>query len=128
MADLPTNQQGSAGGTDIVSTLQGIIRQLTALYTNGLTLIATISAIFPRTFGTITLAAANQTVVAQPAVKANSQIMLIPTNTAAGTLMGSSKSLYIKAISAGVSFTVGTADGTNAAGTETFSYNLVSPA
>ena len=90
-------------------------------------LIQVLSNIFPRTFGTFTLAAAATTVVPQPAVKANSLIVLTAANASAGTLQGSAKHLYISAISPGVSFTVATAAGTNAAGTEIFSYAIQSP-
>ena len=110
--------QGSAGGTDIVTQLQNIARQL------GLW----VKAFQGRnTFGTFTMAAAATTVVPQPAVQANSNISLTSTNAAAGTLVGSAKSPYISAKSPGVSFTVATASGAAAAGTETFSYVIGTP-
>lgn len=77
------------------------------------------------TGGNFTLGAAATTVVSQVLVTANSLIFLQPTNAAAATLMAGSSSLYISAKSAGVSFTVATADAGSAAGTETFSYFLV---
>lgn len=77
------------------------------------------------TCGSFTMGAAATTVVPQALVTANSFIFLQPTNAAAGTLQGSNECLYISAKSAGVSFTVATAAGTAAAGTETFSYVLV---
>jgi hypothetical protein len=65
--------------------------------------------------------------VAQPAVKANSVIQLTPANASAGTIMGSAKSIYISAIVAGTSFTLTTASGTAAAGTEQFYYTINTP-
>lgn len=92
-------------------------------------LIATIAAVFPRvttiTGGTFTLGAAATTTVAQPSTAANSVIIPFPTNAAAGTLMGSTKHLYISARTANTSFAVSTASGVAAAGTETFLYLLV---
>jgi hypothetical protein len=75
--------------------------------------------------GSFTMPAAASTVVADARVTASSLIFLQPTNAAAGTLQGSNESLYISARSAGVSFTVETAAGTAAAGTETFNYLIV---
>lgn len=75
--------------------------------------------------GTFTMAATATKVVADVNILATSLVQLFPTNAAAATLMGSAKSLYVSAKSAGVSFTVATADGTVAAGTETFSYRII---
>lgn len=71
-----------------------------------------------------TLANNKDTVVSNTSVTTMSHITLIPTNAAAATLMSGSKSLYISARTAGTSFTVTTADGTAAAGTETFTYMI----
>lgn len=90
-------------------------------------LIGVLQAIFPRTFGTFTLAAAATTTVSEPSVASDSFIELRPTNAAAATLMGSNKALYVSAIVAGTSFTVATASGAGAVGTETFAYFIVSP-
>ena len=110
--------QGTGGATDIVTQLQGVVRQLSAWVAafNG-----------RQTFGSFTCVAAPTTVVNQTAVQASSLIAFTATNTAAGTLMGSTKSLYISAISPGVSFTVATASGGAAAGTETFNYLITTP-
>lgn len=75
--------------------------------------------------GSFTFAAAATVVVPEPLVTANSFIFLQATNADAGTLVGSNESPYISAKAAGVSFTVATAAGTAAAGTEEFSYLLV---
>jgi hypothetical protein len=120
-------QQGSSSNTDLVTTLQGIIRQITAGNTQLATLTAAILSVFPRITGSFTLAAAATTVVAQTGVNATSKILLSPTNAAAATLMGSTKSLYISAKTVGASFTVATASGVAAAGTETFDYVIVNP-
>lgn len=107
----------SAGVTDVVTQLQGIISQLRAL-TNAIT-----GRVI---FGTFTMAAAASTTVQQAAVKANSVIQLNPTNASAATLQGSAKAAFVSAIVPGVSFTVSTASST-AAGTETFSYTINTP-
>lgn len=90
-------------------------------------IITALQNILPRTFGTFTLGAAATTTVLQPATQSLSVIYLMPTNAAAGTLMGSNKALYVSVRNPGVSFTVATASGAAAAGTETFSYSLVTP-
>ena len=74
------------------------------------------------------MAAAATTPVTQPAITASSKVLLEPTNAAAATLMGSVKSLYVSALTAGTGFTVATASGGNAAGTETFNYIVSNPA
>lgn len=89
-------------------------------------LITTISNLFPRSFGTFTLSAAASTTVPDTAVASNSIPVWIPTNAAAGTLEGSAKKLYYT-LTSGASFTVHTASGAAAAGTETFSYFLMTP-
>ena len=77
---------------------------------------------FSGTIGTFTLGVAATATILDANVKANSFISCFPTNAAAGTLMGSAKSLYISNRTAGVSFAVATASGVAAAGTETFTY------
>ena len=72
-----------------------------------------------------TMAAAATKTVSSTAVLAGSAIILIDTNSSAATLQGSAKRLYPSAISAGVSFTVSTASGASAAGTETFTALIV---
>ncbi len=93
-------------------------------------LIQVLTSIFPfsSVVGTFTMSAAATTVVANANVTTGSKITLTATNAAAGTLVGSTKSPYISAQSAGVSFTVATASGVAAAGTETFSYLILNPA
>lgn len=88
-------------------------------------IVTALQAIFPRVAGTFTLAAAATTTVPQAATLSTSNIALTPLNAAAATLMGSNKSLYISARTAGTSFTVATASGAAAAGTEQMGYTLV---
>lgn len=75
--------------------------------------------------GTVTLGAAATTVVSNPNVAANSTILLMPTNAAAGTLVSGANSPYISARTADTSFTIATAGGGAAAGTETFQYVII---
>lgn len=77
--------------------------------------------------GSFTLAAAATTTVTDTNVTANSVVLPFPTNASAATLMAGASSLYVSAKTAGTSFTVATADGGNAAGTETFEYLIYSP-
>lgn len=112
----------SGGGvtqtTDISTKLQignQILAQMLDLFRN----------LFPRTTGTFTMAAAATKVVTDANVTTASFIMLMPTNAAAATLQGSNESLYVTP--AAGSFTVSTAAGTAAAGTETFSYAVLNP-
>ena len=112
----PNNQ--SAGVTDVVTQLQAIVSQLRNVA----------NAITGRVvFGTFTMPAAATLTIKQPGIKANSIVTFSPTDASAGTLQGSAKALYVSSIVAGTSFTISTANATNAAGTETFSYTINSP-
>lgn len=126
MSDAFNNQQATGGSlVDINSTLQANGKNLNeAIRLLGLLLAG---LFIPRSTGSFTLSAAATTVVPNTEVTATSFPILIATNAAAGTLMGSNKSLYVSARTAGASFTVATASGVAAAGTETFSYILVNP-
>ena len=117
------------GGPGTMAALTQIANNGSALVTNISKLISTLTGLLPfgGAFGSFTLAAAATTTVPNINVKANSVILLMPTNAAAGTLQGSAKSLYVSAISAGVSFTVATASAAAAAGTETFSFLIATP-
>jgi hypothetical protein len=77
--------------------------------------------------GTFNAANATSTVVNDTSVSASSFIGLMETNAAAGTLQAGTNRLYVSARSAGTSFTVATAGGGSAAGTETFVYIIISP-
>lgn len=92
-------------------------------------LIQTLGSILPFTAsgGVFTCAAAATTTVNSSFIKANSIVLWMPTNAAAGTNEGSAKKLYLSARTAGVSFAVSTASAAAAAGTETFIYIVVNP-
>ena len=83
-------------------------------------LVAIFSNLFPRASGNFSLTAASTKTVTDANVTSASYVVLIPTNAAAGTLIGSNKSLYVSYASG--SFTVTTASGVAAAGGETFQY------
>ena len=76
--------------------------------------------------GTFTMTAATTKTVADTTVTASSTILLMPTNATAATLVSGANSPYISARTPGASFTVATAGGGSAAGTETFQYIAVS--
>jgi hypothetical protein len=113
----PEGQRG--GGTDAGSTADilrnQVLSRLAMALENG----------FPRTVGIFTLAAAATTTVPQTATESTSSISLTALNASAASLMGSAKALYISARTQGASFTVATASGAAAAGTEQFSYELL---
>ncbi len=111
------------GGTtsdDMVSVGRAIVEQLAAIRAVLLGF---------GTVGAFTMSAAATLVVLAPAVVAGSRVWLSPTNAAAATLMGGSKSLYHDPTAnvAGAGFTVKTADATAAAGGEQFAYIIINP-
>lgn len=105
-------------GEDLVSTLQGVVRNI------GQLTIAVQNA-FPRVNGTFTLSNATTTVVTQPSVGASAIITLTPTNAAAALLQRTA-GVYVSAIVAGTSFSISTQSGT-ATGSETWSYYAFNP-
>jgi len=122
MADWLTPSNAPAAGqtpgqvNDISTKLQignQILARMLDLFTN----------LFPRSNGTFTMAASASKTITDANVKTTSVIPLTATNAAAGTLMGSAKSLYVTAGNG--SFTVTTASGVAAAGSETFSYSVL---
>jgi hypothetical protein len=114
------------GGTsdDMVSKAQALIEQVAALR-------SVLGDAFANayTVGTFTMPAANSSVISAPSVTANSVVFLSPINASAAALMAGASSLYHDRPSniVGTSFTVDTADGNNAAGTEQFAYLLINP-
>ena len=118
----PQGVRNSIISNNIASVFVGARAELNNVFFNN------ISTATNPPMGTFTCAANTNTVVTNNAIVSatgsNSTITFTPTNAAAATLMGSSKALYISAKSAGVSFTMTTADGAAAAGTETFSYMI----
>lgn len=113
---------GQSGNDDGITALRAIVQNISALVQAfaGLQDAA-------GTVGSFTFAAAASVVVPNVTVRAGSKIFLTPENAAAGTLVGSNESPYIDPADhvSGVSFTVRTAAGTAAAGTEVFSYRVV---
>lgn len=109
------------------STLAEIVRE--ANVTNRLLaeINGTLKGITRFTIGSFTAANATSTVVTDATVTASSFIGLMETNAAAGTLQAGTNRLYVSARTAGTSFTVATAGGGSAAGTETFVYIIISP-
>lgn len=108
----------AAGVTDVVTQLQGIVRQLTQL---------TKAFKGRASLGTFSMTATATLVVPQPAVQANSTVSITPTNASAGAEQGSATSLYVSSISPGVSFTVATANGGAGTAGATFSYTINTP-
>lgn len=84
-----------------------------------------VNALPQKSTGTFTLGAAASKTVTDRNVLTTSTILLMPTNADAGTLMGGASSLYVSARTAVTSFAVSTADGSSAAGTETFQYIVI---
>lgn len=117
MADQTTGATSQNGGANSLMLAQA--KNLVAGIGN---LYKALNQAFPiQAAGTLTLAAAaSTTVTGNSAISSETVgIALFPTNASAATLQGSAKSLYVSAITTG-GFTVSTASGGNAAGTETF--------
>lgn len=113
MSDQPFQPPSqSAGLTDVVTQLQGIISQLRSL-------VVTISGRVVS--GTLTLTAGATTVVPQPAVQSLSTITLVPTNLSA---TATTLRPFVSSRIPGTSFTITTV---GAAGTETFAYTINTP-
>jgi len=107
------------------SNSAAMLGQAKGVNTNLSALIALFRGLFPLSAfsGTFTMPAAATKTVTDANCKASSKIVLQAFNAAAGTLEGSAKHLYPTA-GAG-SFTVATASGGNAAGTENYTYLIV---
>lgn len=102
-------------------------RSLDAIARNGAQLIGALRNMRATATGTITLTAAASVTVNDTAVTGSSVILWMPTNASAASLLSGSKNLYLSARSAGTSFTLSTADATNASGGETFNYLIFAP-
>lgn len=107
--------------TALVGQAQGVNKNLAAM-------VQVLTAAFPlhSHTGAFTLSAAASKTVADTTIQTNSIICLMPVNASAATLISGSSSLYISARVKGTSFTVSTANGGNAAGTEQFEYIAIS--
>lgn len=116
---------GQGGSDDAITALRAIVLNLSALVQafDGLQDAS-------GTVGSFTFAAAASVVVPNVHIAAGSLVFLTPLNAAAGTLVGSNECPYIAPAdyAPGVSFTVRTAAGTAAAGTEQFAYRVVNVA
>jgi hypothetical protein len=79
-------------------------------------------------YGTFTMGAAASKTISNTNVSGASNVTITPTNAAAGTLQAGADSLFHSLADQveGTSFTVKTAGGGNAAGTETFTYEISS--
>jgi len=112
----PLSSAPMGGGMqDAVSALQGIVRQLSSIY-------SLLFSMFPATSGTFTFPAASSVTVQNPNVTGSVKIQLLPGNAAAAQLMGSAKCPYVSSILTDVSFVVSTGNGANATGTEQMLY------
>lgn len=121
-------EQGNGFNTSEIVTVLNLGNKNMSLLIQTMQGIATsLSALVGQSTGTFTMTATATRTVTDVNVKADSIIQLMPTNATAGTLMGGTRSLYVSARSAGVSFTVATASGVAAAGTENFSYLVTNP-
>jgi len=109
------------------ATLDDVVTVLKTSNQNMSQLITTVESVLSRSFGTFTMDASATKVVADTTIASSSVVLLMPTNAAAGTLQGSTKCLYVSTLTDGASFTVETASGVAAVGTETFSYCVFNP-
>jgi hypothetical protein len=102
-----------------------MLAQAIGVNSNLASLNATMRSLFPLNAfrGNFTMTAAASKVVTDANCKAISLVFLQAANAAAGTLQGSSKHLY--PTSAAGSFTVTTASGAAAAGTEILNYLII---
>lgn len=90
-------------------------------------LIETIAAIFPRVASSFVFPnGASSVTVAQTSIQSSDNVVLIPTNAVAATMIGSTKSPWVSTFNPGASFVVSTATGTTT-GTGTFNYLIFSP-
>lgn len=112
------SQQKAMDVSEIVTKLQ-VANQNFGL------LLKLLTGILPRAQGNFTLNATAATIVVEAKCTTVSYVLPIATNAAAATLMGSNKSLYFT-YQVGT-FTVNTASGVAATGTETFQYLLFNP-
>jgi hypothetical protein len=108
-------------------SLDTIVSQLQLLTSSMSDLLDILTAAFPRILGSFTTTATTTQAIPAPTITANAQVNIQPTNATAATLQGGAKALYIASVTAGVGFTVATADGTNATVSATFSYAVTNP-
>ena len=109
------------------ASLDDVVTQLSAGVRVQSKLVQTVMGLAQQSIGQFTWPAAVSTTITNANVTANSHISLSALNSAAGTLVGSNKSWYVSARVTGTSFTVSTASGVAASGTEQFSYLITNP-
>ena len=114
----PTGPQLGGSLTDVVSTMQGSVRNLSAIN-------QTLSNLLPRITGSFTLTAATTTIVTQPAVAANSLVFTMPTNATAALIVRTN-GLFVSTLTPGASFTLSTQAGSATSG-GTFQYIVINP-
>jgi hypothetical protein len=126
MADSPV-QSGGMGGLDNINSTLNIGNQNFSAQLQALT--AAIKSVFPRVqsinLGTFTMPAAATVTVSDATVTSSSWVFLAPTNASGAQLMGSAKNLYLSGRVAATSFSMATGNAAAAAGTETFTYLIV---
>lgn len=111
---------GSLGGdvAALVSTLKGIVTNLSNLN-------LTIQTVIPRISGSFTLSAATTTIITQASIAANSIVLLTPTNATAALIVRSN-GLFHSSNTPGASFTLSTQLNSAVAG-GTFEYVVITP-
>ena len=114
----PTGPQLGGSLTDVVSTMQGSVRNLSAIN-------QTLSNLLPRIVGSFTLTAATATVVTQPSIAANSYVIPFPTNATAALIVRTN-GLFVSTLTPGASFTLSTQAGSATSG-GTFQYIVINP-
>lgn len=105
---------------DIVTVQQSGVKYLGAI-------VQALLSVFPRLASTFTLAAAASTAVANTGVIVGTIVVPFPANAAAATLQSGANAIYVASVTPGVGFTVTTASGAAAAGTEIFNYVATNP-
>lgn len=122
MAEGPGPAYGLSG-----ASLSEINTQLKLANQNMSRLIQTIADIFPRVSSSFIFPNnASSVTVSETNVQSSDRIVLLPSNAAAATMVGSSKSPWVSTVTSGASFVVSTASG-SATGTGTFNYLIFNP-
>ena len=114
----PTGPQLGGSLTDVVSTMQGSVRNLSSIN-------QTLLKLLPRITGSFTFSAATTTIVTQPAVAANSLVFAMPTNATAALIVRTN-GLFVSTLTPGASFTLSTQAGSATSG-GTFQYIVINP-
>lgn len=117
MPDNPNPAFGLSG-----ASLSEINTQLKLANQNMSRLIETVSAIFPRISSSFVFPNnASSVTVAQTSIQSSDRVVILPSDAAAASLIGSVKSPWVSTVTSGASFVVSTASGTTT-GTANFNY------